>query len=390
MDPGAQRKHASNLRSVLTLVKEGSVSAPHVETPQLPIVESRRDRGKLIGAAAAIAILAVAATFGVYKVLAKPNLTPDMRNMTIRPLTEDGRCVGLAGISPDGSLLAYVRREDERFLRVKQVAGGSEVTVVPPQAGFFGSGLTFTLDGNHLYYSHLDPAMGTTLNLYSVPALGGTPRQIVSDVASGVTFSPDGKRMAYLRAIRQQGEDQLIVANADGSRERVIARREHQVEEMSNDPSWSAANNLIAVGALETGNTSSIGVITPEGKLIKNFALPVVVGDVAWAPGFSGIFFIGWGKSTGALSQVWFQPYPAGQPFKIRNDLNAYTDLSVAADGRSFVTAQTHSAATVYVGDSPATLNGKVDWKLTAISNWGTRQVTTFHGPRLASSCNET
>ena len=50
------------------------------------------------------------------------------------------------------------RREGERSLRVKQVATGSEVTVVPPQTGFFGSGAAFTPDGNYLYYTHADPA----------------------------------------------------------------------------------------------------------------------------------------------------------------------------------------------------------------------------------------
>ena len=203
---------------------------------------------------AAIVALSIAAALGVYKLLHRNTRLPDTRNMRIRPLTDHGElAAGIATISSDGRLVAYVRREGERSLRVKQVAGGDEVTVVPARTGYFDGGATFTPDGNYLYYTHMDRTTANITNLYSVPSLGGTPRQIVSDVFSGPTFSPDGKRMAYLRILRREREEQLIVANVDGSGEQVILRREWQVEGMINDPSWSASNNLIAIGALEEG-----------------------------------------------------------------------------------------------------------------------------------------
>ena len=41
----------------------------------------------------------------------------------------------------------------------------------------------------------------------------------------------------------------------------------------------------------------------------------------------------------------------------------------MTADGQSLVTTQEREAATIYVGDSPAHLNDKIDWKLAPISN---------------------
>jgi hypothetical protein len=137
----------------------------------------------------------------------------------------------------------------------------------------------------------------------------------------------------------------------------------------TNNPSWSASNNLIALGKPEEAKTASIMVLTPQGKLIKAFHLSLSVADVAWAPGFSRLFFVGKGKSTGMQEQILFQPYPTGQPFKISNDLDIYSNLSVTAEGQSLVAAQTHRVATIYVADSPATLNGKIDWRLVPISN---------------------
>jgi len=335
------------------------------------MAETPRHKRPLIVTAGVVVVVAIAAGFGVYKLLSKHAPTIDTHNISIRQLTDHGQAVGFAAISSDGKMLAYGRREGERSLRVKQIVTGSEVTVVPAQTGFFGDGATFTPDGNYLYYAHGDPANGNTHNLYSVPALGGTPRQIVSDTFSAVSFSPDGKRMVYRRTIQEKGEDQLLIASADGTSEQVIFQHESGVNGFSGDPTWSTSN-LITVATLQLGSKNtfaSILVITPEGRLVKSLPLPMLVNDVAWLPDSSGLFFTGRERSTGFRSQVWFQPYPAGDPFKISNDLSQYYSLSVTADGKSFVTTQARQAATIYVGDSPALLNGKIDWKLVPISS---------------------
>jgi serine/threonine protein kinase/Tol biopolymer transport system component len=333
------------------------------------IAEAQRHKGKLASAAAVVVVLLIAAAFGAYKLLHKNAPVIDTHNISIRQLTEHGQAIGFASISADGRLVAYGRREGERSLRVKQVATGSEVTVVPPQTGFFGRGATFTPDGNYLYYTHQDPANPNSTNLYSVPALGGASRQIASDVNSAVAFSPDGKRMVYTRTIQDKGEDQLLIANADGSDEKIIFRHESGANGFRTSPSWSASG-LIAVGMLQLGQKdviTSILVLTSEGKQVKAFPLPTLMSDVAWLPDSSGIFFMGIQTSV-VRSQIWLQPYPEGTPFKVSNDLSDYNSLSVTADGKSFVTTQERRQAAIYVGDSPGLLNDKIDWKLSAIS----------------------
>ena len=190
------------------------------------IAEASRYKGTLFGTAVVVLLLAVAAAFGVYKLLKQNTPAIDTRNIGIRLLTDNGHVLGFTTISADGRLVAYAKRESERSLRVKQVATGSEVTVVPPQTGFYRGGATFTRTATDLYYTHTDPTNDTSSNLYSVPALGGASRQIVSDVASTVAFSPDGKRIVYRRTIQDKGEDQLLIANTDGSGENIIFRHE--------------------------------------------------------------------------------------------------------------------------------------------------------------------
>ena len=305
--PVSERVEASRSQVVAAAPSSAASSSS-----SLLIAEARRHRGALIGIVVVVVALIATATFGLYKLLSRGERTINTRNLELRPLTDHGQAVGFASISPDGRFVAYSRREGERSLRVKQVATGSEVTVVPPQPGDFGPGATFTPDGNYLYYTHTDPANPNNINLYSVASLGGTPRQIVSDVVSTAAFAPDGKRIAYRRIIRERAEDQILIANADGSGEKIIyQKRIVGGEALYGNPSWSV-DNLIAVSGFEVGENhiSSIRVFNLEGKLIKDIPLNILILDEAWVPNASGMFLVAGEKSTGIRLQIWFQPYP--------------------------------------------------------------------------------
>jgi serine/threonine protein kinase/Tol biopolymer transport system component len=359
--------------SVAAVPSTGSaVSASSLEavsSGSVLIAEAKRHKGILFATVGVIVLLLVAAGFGIYKLVSHSEPAIDTRNITIRQLTDHGQAVGFAAMSLDGKMIAYGRREGERSLRVKQTATGSEVMVVPPQSGFFGSA-TFTPDGNYLYYAHNDPANPNNTNIYAVPALGGASRQIVTDVASTVAFSPDGKRIAFTRTIADKAEDQLLVANADGTGEQIILRRATNTRGFNGDSSWSAWHDLIAISTLDLSKNSisAIVIASPDGKSVKEIPLPMLVTAVAWLPDGSGLLFNAGQKSNGFRGQIWFQPYPEGQPFKITNDFNEYRSLSVAGDGRSFISTQQRHAAIVFVGDAPPVLNDKIDWKLVPIT----------------------
>jgi serine/threonine protein kinase len=341
------------------------------------IAEARRHRGALIGAAVMVAALVAAAGFGVYKLMSRSTPSFDARNLTVRPLTDHGEVTSFATVSLDGRLVAYGRREGERSLRVKQVATGSEVTVVPSQPGSFGSGAAFTPDGNYLYYPHGDPANPNNVNLYAVPSLGGTPRQVVSNVASAAAFSPDGKRIVYRRTIQDNGDDEILIANADGSGEQIIVQgKRAEGKGFFTDPSWSKSD-LIAVGAFESakGQITSIMIFTPQGQMLKKFPSPMLVMSVAWLPDGAGLLFVAAEKGTGLRNQIWFQPYPTGEAIRVSNDLSSYLSVSVTGDGLSFITTEQRQAAAIYIADSPAVLSDKVDWKLAPIS---TQQATGY------------
>jgi len=354
--------------TVSQMLPDPTVASSGASSKAILVAQARQHKAALAGAAVFGVLLFMVASFGVFKLLAPHAPSIDTRNIVIRPLTEHGKVISFASISADGRLVAYGKREGERGLQVKQVATGSEVTVVPPQAGFFGTA-AFTPDSNYLYYPHGDPSNGNNTNLYSVPALGGASRQLVSDVASAVAFSSDGQRMVYIRSIQDKPENQMLIANSDGTGEHVIFHL--AAGSVLTDPSWSAAGDLIAVGGFDLGKgkITSIFVLNPEGRLVKTFPLPSLVFALAWLPDSSGIFFVNAEKSTGLRPQIWFQPYPSGAAIRVTNDLSQYISLSVTADSKSFVTTQERRSATIYVGESPSVLNAKVDWHFAPISS---------------------
>jgi eukaryotic-like serine/threonine-protein kinase len=386
-------QHASDLRADLQRLKRDTSSgkSPHVTVSSatislapapggvaLPtassagsgaVVQRRRSIKTLI---VATAVLIMTAGFTIYRLSSRRTPTFDAHNLSVRKLTDHGQVVpGTAAVSRDGRWIAYVKRERERSLRVKQIATGSEITVVPPRDNFFRMTEAFTPDGNYLYYAHSDAVNGNVANIYSVPSLGGLSRKIVVDVNSAAAFSPDGKRIVYRRIVLEKGEDQLLVANADGTGEGIIlTRKSNWIEGLTTDPSWSVSGDLIAVGGNATAENvmGCILVLSPNGKILKEFRLPTIIISVTWLPDISGILFVGQEKSTGLRPQIWFQPYPSGEAFKFVTDLNYYESLSLTTDGKSLVTAQGNPTSTIYVGDSPAHLSDKIDWKLTPTS----------------------
>jgi eukaryotic-like serine/threonine-protein kinase len=177
-------------------------SAPAFSTPYAGVASSpavaAQPRSRMAALLFATLAILAAAFFFLPKLLKRPAATFDPRNISIRQLTDHGLAVTFAAISPDGRFMAYGKRGANRSLQVKQIATGSEVAVVPPQPGFY-EGATFSPDGDYLYYVHTDTQLGNTNNLYVIPSMGGSSHQVVADVKTPVSFSPDGKRFVFVR-----------------------------------------------------------------------------------------------------------------------------------------------------------------------------------------------
>src|SRR6202035_1324347 len=176
--------------------------------PPPPVAAKSGMSKALVGAVAALVV--AAAAFGGYKLLTRPRGF-NLQNMQITKLTENGKATQVA-ISPDGRYIVYVMRDAEKqSLWVRNVASKSDVQVLAPDVVDF-AGLSFSPDGNYIYFVRSSPSTVNYDNLYQIPVLGGAARQITVDIDSPPSFSPDGQQFGFVRGIPERGTLEVRIA----------------------------------------------------------------------------------------------------------------------------------------------------------------------------------
>ncbi|MEP6707989.1 MAG: protein kinase [Pyrinomonadaceae bacterium] len=279
------------------------------------------------------------------------NVSSPSRTMKIARLTSTGNA-DKAAISPDGKYLVHVASENgQQSLRVRQVNTNSDVQIVPPSEVQF-AGLTFSRDGDFIYYVAAGKN-SSTANLYQIAGLGGNPRRLISNVGSAITFSPDGQQLAFIRNFPDAGEDVLMIAGANGGGERKLATR--KLPNFFRSVAWAPNGKTIACGAgsfVPSFNTYVVEVAVESGreKQIGNQTW-MFMGQLAWAADGRALILGASEKESGSFEaqQIWSVSYPEGEARRITTDLNNYTGVSLTADANRLVTVQSETSSSIWL-----------------------------------------
>ena len=303
--------------------------------------------GVAIGAIVALAVLA-AAGFGVYSALHR-NASAPFQNFAVTQVTNSNRAL-VAAISPDGKyVLTVMNDRGLNSLWLRNIVTGSDTQVVPPSASI--RNVAFSPDGNYIYYRQALNGIASDFNIYRTPVLGGTPKAVIHDVDTEFAFSPDGRRMAYLRANNPEtGKYRVLSANLDGSDEKTL--HISPLAGMGRSVSWSPDGKQIAYSELQPANgIGGIDLVDADtGKLqVLTFA-DHVIWELRWSSAGDGLFVIDSPRGPNFFRrQIGYVALANGQLRPISRDTNSYSTLSLSADGKTLATVQQKGASNLYM-----------------------------------------
>jgi eukaryotic-like serine/threonine-protein kinase len=236
--PGERFQSARDLAYALRETVTGAGA-----TPGATLAPSRlRPRALLV----ALAGLTAFAAGWLARPLFRGNAAPAFGRV-IRLTHGPARAFGPA-VSPDGKWVAYL--SDARGptdVWVQFVAGGdpanlTEKSGLSLQSRTDVGGVDISPDATQITFSASDAAGAalTEYGLWAVPApLGGVPRKLVERGVGG-RFSPDGRRIVFVRA-GSGGGDALVVSDSDGANQKEIFRTHMH----AHWPGWSSDGRFI-------------------------------------------------------------------------------------------------------------------------------------------------
>ena len=190
--------------------------------------------------------------------------------------------------SPDGRTIAFF---SDSKIYLMNADGSAHRSLTKPHAGV--RDLAWSPDGKRIAFAVVSncPRCGTGLGLWVMNADGSGLRNLTSKLAAGSRFgdrgpasdpawSPDGKRIAFVRLNAPLGEP-IYVVNADGSRLRNLTPKPVGAYD---DPAWSPDGRKLAFVSERDGN-SEVYVMNANGSGQRNLTRnPAFDADPAWSP----------------------------------------------------------------------------------------------------------
>jgi Tol biopolymer transport system component/DNA-binding winged helix-turn-helix (wHTH) protein len=281
----------------------------------------------------------------------KPFLNAE--KMAITRLTDTGNATSVA-ISPDGRYVVHALRvAGKQGLWLRQVATRSDVQITPTEAIGF-DGITFSPDGNYIYFVQELAEEPGVKYLYAMPVLGGEARLLIKDVDSPVSFSPDGAFFVFTRGMPTRNETEVRMASADGSGDHLLASLHNSFAGFQSGATWSPDGRTVAVAIarLMPVHYELDTISVEKGSVKELYSSPAEIGRPLWLPEGDGVLVVL--SDQNEHRQLWTISYPQGVAGLLRSDLADFDwQIDATHDLKTVATITTTVVSNVWV--APAT-----------------------------------
>jgi eukaryotic-like serine/threonine-protein kinase len=317
-------------------------------------------RSPVLAIALGALVLLAAAGFAAWRLW--PRAVP-FTSLSLSQITNTGTLENVA-LSGDGKFLAEVKNgAGQRTLWIRNIATNTDTQILAAFPSDY-VGLSFSPDANYLYFVRGTAENTAIRSLFLMPTFGGTPRQLIHDIDSAPSLSPDGSRLVYLRWTPGQKDNysEIHIADKDGANDQVIYTSNGLVEA----PAWSPQPNQIAwieqaapgdsvIHVFDLSSKTKSSIAQPQGSM---FGPDRSGSNLAWLPDGKHLLVL-YAKAHSDRGQIGIVGLTAGDFHTVTNDVNAYSQLAVSADGKTLATVLTNqdSGLAYYKGDGGAMIS---------------------------------
>jgi hypothetical protein len=273
-DSGASHPSQTSQPGAGVSSSNGPGSAPGIAGSALSPPAARRPRGLAIGAAALLVLTAIG--LAAWRFWPRPQ---PFASITVSQITNVGTIEKVA-LSADGKFLAEVKNDKgQRTLWLKNTATNTDNQILSAYGGSY-VGLTFSADGNYLYFTRGTPENEGVHALYMMSVIGGTPRQLIMDIDSAPSFAADGRRFTFIRYTPDRSDQfsEVHIADKDGNNDQVFYRSKEEL----GWPVWSPDGGRIAW--LQHPDLSSRKLNTVAAPADVTPSLQESLINLAWLP----------------------------------------------------------------------------------------------------------
>ncbi len=355
--PNARFGSMHEVRLILDAMRSRSFEPPSVDSFVRRFYREARtsSRAWLVAAAILVPLLSLGGWYYFSGRVAGPAIS--MERLSMRRLSQSNN-VALASISPDGRSIAYVTYEDDdgRSLWIRRVSEANAIRIVPSQQVHFWD-IGFSNDSEQVYFITA-PRFGTHGTLFRISTLGGPPRKVAEKANHLGNFSPDGKRVLFVRygdpapaTSVNVTDSKLISANSENGGEEEVMRV-LEGESIIRKPRYSDDGRSVFYIKRELDGVERWSIIQlnaetrAERQIIRKTERIDALAPLSQGQGL----LINAVDGASNRRQLFHVSLAAGELTRVTNDLNSYIGVSIDREGRNIVAVQRTDESHVWVG----------------------------------------